>query len=146
MSTAKDTILKEISEKFQVGLTYTGKNVKTILESVSLDSLKTVTAPSKIKKGDTFIHMVANGKARPCIVIKVLKGDRIVYIPLTSTKNIHTLNSYKSRFFGEGYFANHVSICTTDYVRKQFVGIFDNTRALNLAIKEINQFYKGILW
>lgn len=145
MSTTKETILKEISEKFQTGLTYTGKNIKTILESVSLDSLKLVTPPTKIKKGDTFIHY-SGKKARPCIVIKVLKGDRVVYMPLSSSKNMHNLNPFKSRFFGEGYFSNAISICSTEFVQKQFVGIFDNPKALNLAIKEINQFYKGILW
>ena len=72
-------------------------------------------------------------------VIKKVK-DRIAYIPLTSGVNIHSTVIFNSRFYGEGYFTLCVDVCTEEYARNHFIGIFDDRKALREATTVIKNF------
>jgi hypothetical protein len=104
-----------------------------------LGGLRGVQRPCKIKKGDV-ITAYEGTKARPAVVIKVLKDGTVMYIPLTSTDNIHCMSPSSSRFFGEGCFTKSINVCSKEYALEYFVGIYDNMKALNLAIKSIKEF------
>jgi hypothetical protein len=60
-------------------------------------------------------------------------------MPLTSSENVHCGTPYKSRFFGEGCFSKTISVCTEEYALFNFIGVFDNVRDINQAIKDFKK-------
>lgn len=78
-------------------------------------------------------------------MVKVLKDKSCLYIPLTSTDNIHCLIPYKSRFFGEGCFVKTISVCTEEFAKNNFIGVFDSIKDLNLAINKLKDFLNNNL-
>ena len=125
----------ELSNKFIPTSTYSGKQIAHIIGNTSLKILDIVNKPTEIKKGDVISVKTAS-KVRPAVVTKVLKDRTILYIHLTSSENIHCMTPSKSRFFGEGCFTYGFSICSEQYAIDNFLGIYDNMKAVNQAIKD----------
>lgn len=142
--TVKEKIIEEISSKFKDGMSFSTANVKSIISSVTLDAIKVVQPPSKLKKGDVFTSMVGT-KVRPCVVIKIVK-DTVIYVPLTTADCINSLSPYTSRFLRDGWFTNTISTCEIEYATKNFICVFDNQKDLRVAINALKEYYKGIIW
>ena len=98
-----EKIKLELADKFVATNSYLGNHIKQTIMQSDFKDLKEIQKPSHICKGDVFL-VYEGKKKRPNVVIKVLKDRTIIYIPLTSTDNIHCLSESKSRFFGEGCF------------------------------------------
>lgn len=131
----------QIQDRFKDTLTYTGKNVKQIL--ADLEEVK-MNIPSKVKRGDVFLSYEGK-KKRPCVVIKVLKDESVLYIPITSTVNVHNLCSFNSRFFGQGWFCKNLNVISLAHVLENFIGVFDSPRDLSKGIKELKEFINSSL-
>lgn len=136
-----EQLKRDLSESFTPQTTYLGSFIKKAIMDTNFKILKQNNhLPKYIRKGDVII-LTHGAKSRPCVVSKVLKNRTVIYIPLTSTENIHCLTSYKSRFFGEGCFSKSYDICTEDIAIANFIGVFDNMKDLNKAIKELREFF-----
>lgn len=134
----------ELRDKFQSETSYLGSRIRQIIMESDFKVLKQPTnPPQEVKKGDVFIVGTVK-KPRPAVVIKVLKDRTIVFTTLTSTENIHCLSPYYSRFFGEGCFTKTIDVCDEGYVIRNFAGVFDNSKALNEAIRKLKMFYNEI--
>lgn len=138
-----EEVKRELLSKFTVHQTYLGSFIKDVIAKTDFKSIQESRAshpPEKIKKGDVII--VAEGtKTRPAVICKVLKDGTCIYIPLTSSENIHCLSPSNSRFFGEGCFSKSLSVCTEEFAIRNFVSVYDNMKDLNVAIKELKQFF-----
>jgi hypothetical protein len=134
-----EKVKRDLANKFTATSSYLGAFVKSEIMNTNFKGLRGVQRPCKIKKGDV-ITAYEGTKARPAVVIKVLKDGTVMYIPLTSTDNIHCMSPSSSRFFGEGCFTKSINVCSKEYALEYFVGIYDNMKALNLAIKSIKEF------
>lgn len=140
-----EELKRNLAENFKPQLSYLGSHIKTVIMETDFKVLKrNSNPPSNIKKGDVFTTQFGT-KSRPCVVIKVLRDRTVVYVPLTSTENVHCLTPYSSRFFGKGCFSRSISVCTEEYATTNFVGVFDNMKNLNEAIKELKQFLNKVL-
>ena len=128
---------QEIIEQIAPHQQYIGSKVREWVTSLSTPKNE---APLELKKGDVFIGC-SGAKKRPCVIIKI-KNGMVFAIPLTSTENINNLHPYKSRFLGEGWFSNNYIVTSEEYVRENFVGVFDNTKNLNEGIKMLKEFIK----
>ena len=109
---------------------YTKGEVKSFIQSVGGAQYG---RPRYLKKGD----VVSNGvgaKKRPCVVVKVDK-DFVYAIPLSTTEDELSLCASSSRFFDNGWFTRGVSVVSTDYAIDNFIGVYDNIKLLNKAIK-----------
>ena len=134
-----EQIKKELAEKFTVNSNYLGSFVKQTIMQTNFKELKEMSRPTEIRKGDVITNY-EGVKSRPCVVVKVLKDRTVLYIPLTSSENVHCLSNSKSRFFGEGCFTKSFSVCTEEFAIEHFVGVYDNMTAVNKAIKELKNF------
>lgn len=139
-----EKIKRDLANKFSSTSTYLGQFVKNEIINTNFKNLKSIQKPFQIKKGDV-ITAYEGVKARPAVVVKVLKDRTILYIPLTSTENIHCMATFKSRFFGEGCFTKSINTCTEEYALEYFVGVFDNMKALNKAIKDFKEMINNSL-
>jgi hypothetical protein len=119
--------------------TYSQKEVRILVNSVT-SSIK--SAPEYFKKGDVFYTGVGT-KRRPAIVVKVLK-DRVFAIPVTHEDGIFSLLTFHSRFLGDGYLTNNIVSANILYVRENFLGVFDNNKALNQGIKLLKEIINSI--
>jgi len=136
---------KELQEKFTPTGTYLGSFVRNAIQGTSFkpNNLGFQVKPKIIKKGD--VVLVHQGvKPRPCCVVKVV-GDTVCYIPLTSSDNIHCLSESSSRFWGDGSFCKTFDICTLEYALDNFIGVYDNPKLLNRAIKELKEYITDML-
>lgn len=135
-----EELKRKVIDKFTGSSTYLGSFIKKTILETDFKVLKEVqNLPTYIKKGDVII--VNEGKkSRPGIVAKVLKDRTVVFIALTSTENVHCLSPSKSRFFGDGCFTKSFNVCTEEYAIQNFIGVYDNPKYLNIAIKELKQF------
>jgi signal peptidase I len=125
----------EVISKVNSTSTYIGTAVKQFINEVTCeDSMK----PSVLKKGDV-IKVFSGIKCRPSVVIKV-KKDYVISIPLTSKLSQHCLCESESRFLRKGWFCNSYTLTPTDIALENFLGVYDNTKALNNAIKELRLF------
>lgn len=134
-----EQLKKELAEKFIATNSYLGSHIKQTIIQTNFKDLKEIQKPSEIKKGDAIINF-EGVKSRPCVVCKVLKDRTVLYIPLTSSENVHCLSESKSRFFGEGCFTKSISVCTEEFAINNFIGVYDNMPALNKAIKELKNY------
>lgn len=125
----------EIIESIDPKKTYIGSYVIARVNEVEVDDR---FAPSVLKKGDV-IRVYAGVKQRPCVIIKV-KTDMVICIPLTSTENVNNLCYGKSRFYGESFFSNEYKVVDVENAKRNFIGVYDNTKCLNNAIKELKLF------
>lgn len=135
-----EELKRQLVDKFTVNSTYLGSFVKQTIMASDFKVLKqSSNPPDRIKKGDVIV-MAQGHKNRPCVVTKILKNDTVVYIPLTSSENVHCLTPYKSRFFRDGWFSKCFDVCTHQVAIDNFVGVFDSPKDLNVAIKALKQF------
>lgn len=136
-----ERLKRDLANKFTGNSTYLGSFVKKEIMETDFKILKSsgMQKPFKIKKGDV-ITAYEGVKCRPAVVVKVLKDESVIYIPLTSTDNCHCMTPFYSRFFGEGCFTKSFNVCTKEYALEYFIGVFDNMKALNQAIKDIKEF------
>ena len=152
-------------EKVVIGITknsYSKSEVQHLINSIThlesqqaeIEQLKTgwaerekefkkQRAPKELRKGDVIVITTSN-KNRPAVVIKVLK-ELVVCIPLSTTQDSYNLAPSKSRFFREGYFSNHIITIRKELALEYFAGVYDNSRLLNNAIKEMRLFLNKVL-
>lgn len=114
--------------------TYLGSYVKKMINELTLENK---AAPEYLKKGDVIV--IKGVKNRPATIIRVRK-EYVIVIPMTSSENVHCLSESKSRFFSEGCFCNSFEVVPIDLALSSFVGIYDNMKLLNNAIKELRNF------
>lgn len=131
---------EQLIESFEAHKTYVGKEIRSRIAMAKVKSSQKERSqiPTRIKRGDVLTAFCGT-KARPVVVVKQLK-DKIVYIPLTSGDNVHTTIPFSSRFFGEGYFTLSLDVCSVDYAKKNFIGIFDDSKSLRQATDHIKNF------
>ena len=127
---------KEVLDSFQANQSYLGSFIKDKITSISAKGVS--GTPISIKKGDVYVSYCGT-KKRPCVVVKILK-DVVVGIPLTSGENIHSSVPYKCRFFGEGYLGKTIDIASKEYISNYFVGVFEDRKAIKLALEGIKEF------
>ena len=128
---------KELIDSFQPTQTYLGSFIRSQVNQISNET-HSVNCPISFKVGDVYLSY-CGVKSRPCVVVKVFK-DFVVGIPLTSGENIHSSVPYKCRFFGEGFLGKTIDIASKEYVQTYFVGVFENSKAIKLAIENIKEF------
>lgn len=130
----------DLLSKFVGTSSYLGSHIRAEIQKTDFKVLKDNNQkPSEIRKADCIV--VKSGiKSRPAVIVKVLKDRTCIYIPVTSTENVHCLTPFKSRFLGEGCFSRNFSVCTEEFAIENFVHVFDDTKALNQAIKDLKEF------
>ena len=128
---------KELIDSFQPKQTYLGSFIRSQVNQIYSET-RSVNCPVSFKKGDVYVSYCGT-KSRPCVIVKVFK-DFVVGIPLTSGENIHSSVPYKCRFFGEGYLGKTIDIASKEYVQSYFVGVFEDKKAIKLAIENIKEF------
>ena len=128
---------KELIDSFQPTQTYLGSFIRSQVNQIYSET-RNVNCPVSFKKGDVYLSY-CGVKSRPCVIVKVFK-DFVVGIPLTSGENIHSSVPYKCRFFGEGYLGKTIDIASKEYVQSYFVGVFEDKKAIKLAIENIKEF------
>ena len=133
-----EKVKRDLVSKFTPTSTYLGSHVRKEITDTNFRILKNTYRPSKIKKGD-IITVYAGTKCRPAVVVKVLKDGTCLYIPVTSTENVHCMTPFSDRMLGDGCFGKTLSVCTEEYAIDNFTGVFDNTKALNQAIRDFKE-------
>ena len=121
---------------------FTKEQVKELVTSVKTTGMIDGTAVSKIKKGDVISLMVAQ-KRRPCVVCKVEK-QIAWYMSLSSTEDYMNVYPSKSRFLGNGWFSKQIGCCHVGIAMSNFIGVYDNPKHLNKAIKALKQEIQNI--
>ena len=127
-----NTAIKELKVK-----TYGYNDVRAILESITATG-EGKTKPIKLKKGDVFRAFTGKKNRFHCI-IKV-KEETVVAIPMTTTEDCITLSPFNSRFFGENYFGTAITTHCIEEAHDNFCGILEDTKSLNIAIKQMKDF------
>lgn len=119
--------------------TYTESEVIGLIHSIKNNSL--FNNPSKILKGDIILlyNNTKGIKKRPAVVIKVLK-ETVVVLPLTTTNDHNVLMRFNTRFKEENYISKNMNTLTIEYAKENHIGIFENRRALNKAIKLFKEY------
>lgn len=119
---------------------YTVSEVKHLIKGVKKDR---PNQPTKLKKGD-ILSLNLFGKCRPVIVVKEIKNYCIV-IPMSSTEDSLNIHSFNSRFYGEGYFNMQLLTLKLEHMQDKFIGVLDDNKNLNIAIKKLRQYYNNII-
>lgn len=135
MSSKAEVIAKIINTS-----TYIGTAVKTFINEVHCE--ERLQPPSIFKKGDVIRVRVNNtsDKARPSVIIRVF-AEYVISIPLSTCEDLNNLcESTGSRFLKEGWFCNIYLVSPISYANENFLGIYDNNKSLNNAIKELKLF------
>jgi len=117
---------------------YLGSYVRKMITDIEQEP-EAKNCPEFFKKGDVIRILAPKDKPRPSVIIKVLP-DFVISIPLTTDSNIYCLSESKSRFFKDGCFTNHYEITPTDVAKVNFLGVYDNIKLLNEAIKQLRLF------
>ena len=125
---------KDLIDSFQPTQTYLGSFVRSQVNQISNET-RNVNCPVSFKKGDVYLSY-CGVKSRPCVIVK----DFVVGIPLTSGENIHSSVPYNCRFFGEGYLGKTFDIASKEYISNYFVGVFEDRKAIKLALEGIKEF------
>lgn len=128
---------KDLIDSFQPTQTYLGSFIRSRVNEISSET-RSVNCPVSFKKGDVYLSY-CGVKSRPCVIVKVFK-DFVVGIPLTSGENIHSSVPYNCRFFGEGYLGKTFDIASKEYISNYFVGVFEDRKAIKLALEGIKEF------
>ncbi len=125
----------EVIAKVTPSSSYLGTYVRTLINEVTCED---AFVPDTLKKGDV-IKTYSGVKTRPCVVVGVYK-DYVISIPLTSTESVHCMSESDSRFFGKGWFCNSYVITPIELALESFIGVYDNNKLVNNAIKELKLF------
>ncbi len=131
MSSKQDALAKVIPQQ-----TYIGSYVRQLITEIVVE--KDTNKPNKLKKGDV-ITAYSGAKSRPSIIIKV-KEDYVISMSLTSSKNPNSLCESDSRFFGKGFFCKSYEVTPLSQAFERFIGVYDNPKVLNNAIRELRLF------
>src|SRR5690606_2417069 len=123
---------------------YGYKEVKHLIESVTQLDEGDINMPSKIIIGDVLKIYSCTRYPRPAVVIAVRKNF-VFYATLSTTEDAYNLIEGDSRFFGNGYINKQVSVCTLEFAKENFIGVYGNNKKIKEAKKELKKFYKGIL-
>lgn len=123
---------EEIIESIEVTKTYSGKEVRHLVHSCPERPCK--TSPTQLRKGDVYRHNQMKG--RPVVIIKVTK-DKVWGISLSTTQDSMNMCESNSRFFRGQYFCYGLHSAPIDYALENFLGVFDNNKSLNKAIKQL---------
>src|SRR5690606_13103825 len=126
---SKSEVLKSIDDRL-----YQGKEVRHLITSISQTDYDEEKITS-VRKGDVFIN-TGLSKHRPYVVIKVMKGVSIC-LGMSSTEDYMNLYAYNCRQFGSGFFNLAITLIDNTYIKKHFVGIMSDRKALNESIKLI---------
>ncbi len=116
---------------------YSKAEVVHLIEGTKLH----LPSPKFLKKGDIYTDSMGGGKRRPIVIIAV--NTEIVFgIALSCTPTVLTMSiKATDRFLDRECSFTYGIICTQyDVALYRFCGIFENTRALNKAIKLNKQF------
>lgn len=98
--------------------------------------------PTKYKAGDVFLAHVGV-KKRPNCVVKVT--DCLIFaIPMSTTEDCLNLSTYKSRFFGEGFFSSQLISASIEYVDENFIGVLDSPKDVRTAVLKLKELVKNI--
>lgn len=114
---------------------YTQKEVKALIHTISNKELSNCV--KTIKKGDVFTNVKAN-KTRPFVVLKVFK-ERVLAISMSTTEDYMTVIPFSCRIFGDNYFSFNIQLVHVDEVRKNFVGVLEDKKALNDVIRIVKE-------
>jgi hypothetical protein len=114
------------------------KQILAWMSTMNLNSKE----PIKYKKGDVFSFNLSS-KPRPYVIIKQVK-ELIISIPLTTCKDELSVHFYNSRFMGQGYFSNQLLAFKESHIKDNFIGVLDDTKNINIAFKQIVEYYKNI--
>lgn len=128
---------EEQLERIEENRTYTGKNVKHLIKDLRFSP--TIADDFKFKKGDVVLIKDCISKNRPAAVIE-RRDDVVILIPMTSSEHELTIGSYKSRFFGEGYFTPQLLALQESKAKECFVGVLDDNKGLNQSIQKVKEF------
>lgn len=124
---------------------YSKSEVQHLINSIN--SIQSLREPKidYIKKYDYFLYESAtNVKSRPFVVVKVLK-DTVIAIPLSTTKDALNLIPSRSRILKEGYFSKQFLTVHKEVAIKNWVGIYDNTKLVDKAVKSLKEFLNSSL-
>jgi hypothetical protein len=127
---------QEVIDSIDITKTYLGSFVRQKINEVTFDDRY---LPKELKRGDV-INIFAGIKKRPCVILSI-KDNMVIYIPLTSSKNINNLCESKSRFYGVGHFSNTYGVCKLETALECFIGVYDNDLFLDNAEKELSMFF-----
>lgn len=130
----KNKVLEYLKDK-----TYSFPEVKHIIGTITEIDRE---APSVFKAGDVFIQDVGK-KKRPVAIIKVT--DCLIYgIPMSTTEDCLNLCTFKSRFFGEGFFSNQLVSASVEYIKDNFIGVLDSPKDLKTAVFKLKELVNTI--
>lgn len=115
--------------------TYVGSAVRKMINEIS----DIRVPPAHFKKGDIIKVYVPSQKPRPAVIIRV-REEYVVSIPLTTDENVHCMTESNSRFTRESCFCNSYIVTPIETAKENFLGVYDNTKSLNTAIKELRLF------
>jgi hypothetical protein len=126
---SKKKVLEDLKEK--------GYNYAEVRHIIGTITSIEKEAPSKLKVGDIFLANVGL-KKRPNCIVKVT--DCLIYaIPMSTTQDCLNLCNFKSRFFGNGFFANQLVSAPIEYVEENFAGVLDSPRDVRNAVKKLKE-------
>ena len=120
-------------------VTYTGQQVRFIINNFPYKDYRITIKPDKLKKGDIFTFK-EGVKVRPCIVLKVVK-DKVIYTSCSTITEARTLYESKSRFLGNTNLTLNLNVCSVEDALDNFVSVYDNPKHLNKVIKDLKEFY-----
>jgi len=119
--------------------TYSQATVRTLITQLTTVGER---APSVLRKGDVYSAQVG-AKYRPAVIVRVLPS--VVYsIPLTHEDGEFSILPADSRFFGDGFFCNQLLSSTVEYAKSQFLGVFDNMKSVNQALRLMKEQVKKL--
>ena len=110
-------------------------DIGELIESLSSKKKKDFEIPNRLKKGDVFYQEVGT-KRRPVVVVG--SNSEVVFgIPLSTTLDELFMLEGSSRFFGNSYFTNQIISAKPEYVRENFIGVYDNHKIVKDALIKI---------
>jgi len=130
----KNKVLESLKDK-----AYSFAEVKHLIGTITEVDKE---SPTKYKAGDVFLAHVGV-KKRPNCIIKVT--DCLIFaIPMSTTEDCLNLTTYKSRFFGEGFFSSQLISASIEYVDENFVGVLDSPKDVRTAILKLKELVENI--
>jgi hypothetical protein len=116
--------------------------VGELIEELTSGSKKGFETPNRLKKGDVFYQLLGV-KKRPVVVIG--SNSEVAFgIPLSTTLDELFMMEGNSRFFGNSYFTNQLVSAKLEYVKENFVGVYDNPKVVREATLKIKLIINSI--
>lgn len=115
---------------------YTQKEVKALIHSIKETNKGAIYGD--IRKYDVFVSRSASNKSRPFVVLKVF-GNRVLALGMSTTQDYMNMIEFEDRIFGKGFFNLNVIVFETEFVKTNFIGVFEETKKVNDCIKLIKE-------